>query len=138
MSIHLNCQCGKVLKTSENAAGKRVRCPACGAVHRVPSPDTGSAPAVQAGEAPCYVVGENEGREAATAAKCPWCGRPLRPRAVICVECGFDLRTGQKLRPECHFASRSWARPLAQRTSTWESIASGWYQPSPKTSSCLS
>jgi RsiW-degrading membrane proteinase PrsW (M82 family) len=36
MSISLPCTCGKVLKAKEEMAGKRAKCPACGAVLRVP------------------------------------------------------------------------------------------------------
>src|SRR5580704_8997042 len=36
MSISLSCTCGKVLKAKDEMAGKRAKCPACGAVLRVP------------------------------------------------------------------------------------------------------
>jgi hypothetical protein len=31
---------------------------------------------------------------------CPECGSPLEKRAVLCIECGYDLRTGEKLTTE--------------------------------------
>lgn len=39
MPIVLNCVCGKTLRPKDEAAGKRVKCPACGAVVAVPKPD---------------------------------------------------------------------------------------------------
>lgn len=30
---------------------------------------------------------------------CPNCGAPMAPEAVVCLECGYDQRAGQKLRP---------------------------------------
>ena len=33
-------------------------------------------------------------------ATCPSCGKALNSAAVLCIECGFDLRTGQKLDTE--------------------------------------
>jgi hypothetical protein len=28
---------------------------------------------------------------------CPGCGKPLSPKAVLCVDCGYNLKTGRKL-----------------------------------------
>jgi hypothetical protein len=37
MSISLDCDCGKAIKASDALAGKRIRCPACGATLAVPA-----------------------------------------------------------------------------------------------------
>jgi hypothetical protein len=37
MSIQLTCACGKSLKAKDELAGKRVKCPGCGAAFPVPS-----------------------------------------------------------------------------------------------------
>jgi hypothetical protein len=39
MPLTLNCTCGKTLRPKDEAAGKRVKCPACGAVVAVPKSD---------------------------------------------------------------------------------------------------
>ncbi|MEM1027039.1 MAG: hypothetical protein AAGJ38_03055 [Planctomycetota bacterium] len=36
----------------------------------------------------------------ASLAKCPDCNAPLKPNAVVCVRCGFDLSAGSKLRTQ--------------------------------------
>lgn len=38
MAISFTCDCGKQLRTRDEAAGKRVKCPACGGIHSVPQP----------------------------------------------------------------------------------------------------
>jgi predicted Zn finger-like uncharacterized protein len=64
--------------------GAKVRCPRCGttfepaAVAAPPAPDT------------LALAPEPERR-------CPECQAVLAPNAVLCVNCGFDLRTGKKL-----------------------------------------
>jgi hypothetical protein len=32
--------------------------------------------------------------------RCPGCNAPIRPDAVLCVKCGFDVRTGQRIRAQ--------------------------------------
>jgi len=38
MTIQFQCQCGKLMKTADESAGKRGKCPACGAVITIPEP----------------------------------------------------------------------------------------------------
>src|SRR5262249_1054440 len=61
----------------------------------VPSPVTSREPSPRAagGEAG-YRVAPGQGRE------CPRCGQWLQEEAVLCVECGFGLETGEKLERE--------------------------------------
>src|SRR5262249_34239040 len=44
MSIRVQCECGKGLKLRDEGAGKKVRCPACGAAVRAPRPDAEEQP----------------------------------------------------------------------------------------------
>ena len=39
MAIRFTCQCGKVVVTGDEYAGRRGKCPQCGAVIRIPQPD---------------------------------------------------------------------------------------------------
>lgn len=41
MPITFSCSCGKTLQVAESAAGKKARCPKCGAVVQVPEAETG-------------------------------------------------------------------------------------------------
>src|SRR5690606_21655003 len=34
---------------------------------------------------------------AKTAGKCPACGAAVKPTAVICIDCGYNFKTGRKL-----------------------------------------
>src|SRR5258707_14510464 len=63
--------------------GKQVKCPQCSRAIQVP----GSAPDAGLGEA--YSL----------APTCPKCKRELAKGAVLCVACGFNLKTGKKLVP---------------------------------------
>lgn len=50
-----------------------------------------------------------------TSATCPSCGKALMPGAVLCVQCGFDLRTGQKLTTEVISGAVGHTRPEGQQ-----------------------
>jgi hypothetical protein len=82
MAIVVRCECGKKWKLPDESAGKTVSCPACRARLSIPSPEN---PRAQAG---------NQGSR--SAAVCPSCGGELRAEAVLCVQCGFDRRTGRR------------------------------------------
>src|SRR5262249_36549275 len=66
--------------------GTRVRCPRCG-TEFVPAPDPTAIQA--AGTIPLAAEPER---------RCPSCRAVLAPEAVLCVACGLDLRTGEKLK----------------------------------------
>jgi hypothetical protein len=84
MSISLSCpKCQKQFKAKDEWAGKRLKCPSCSTVITVPTVD-GEAMAPQPSAA------------AAEAPTCPKCKALMSsPGAVICIDCGFDLRTGR-------------------------------------------
>ncbi len=70
-------------------AGKKVRCPKCHAIFVMPA-----APgAAQRQSAPALALAP----ETAHGPTCPSCGAPLAPQAILCVACGYDLRTGLRL-----------------------------------------
>jgi predicted Zn finger-like uncharacterized protein len=64
------------------AAGKKVRCPRC---------STAFAPAEAAAAPGPIALLPEEGKV------CPSCRAAMAPEAVLCIECGFNLKTGQKL-----------------------------------------
>ena len=80
MSITVRCDCGKKWKLPDESAGKTITCPACQARLAIPVPDP-AAPKRAAGSG--------------TASACPDCGGPLPAEAVLCIQCGFDRRTGR-------------------------------------------
>ena len=108
--ITFQCSCGKKLRTKDDAAGKRVKCPACGKPVQVPGGQAAPrakapgaprppAPAPQRPE-PASDFGlqphpEDEPEDKPTGSPCPHCHVPLPVGAVICTTCGLDLRTGK-------------------------------------------
>jgi len=70
-----NCpHCDQCLETEGNLAGLLLQCPNCGREITVP---------LAASESNTPI--------------CPQCAKPLSPDAVLCVQCGYNLRTGQCL-----------------------------------------
>src|SRR5262245_14756652 len=81
--------------------GSKLRCPRCGTEFKPPAAAADVIPL--APEAP---------------RQCPSCQEPLAPEAVLCVACGFDLRTGRKLerakKAKRKRAARSGEGPLTE------------------------
>ncbi len=100
MPIKAECgSCHKRFKAPDKLAGKKVKCPQCGGVIPIPKPQP---PKEEEGD--LYALAD-EPKAAAPAtvapqaapSNCPSCGSALLDNAVLCVLCGFDLRTGQKV-----------------------------------------
>lgn len=72
MPVVARCPCGSNLKVKDALAGKKVKCPKCGEGVLVPAGDEGPS-------------------------ECPSCQEPLAEDAVVCIACGYDLRTGKKV-----------------------------------------
>ena len=72
MSITFNCTCGQKLEVDDEHAGKQPKCPRCGTSITIPSP----------------TPEENV---------CPACENPMEHDAVICIECGFNKKTGRQV-----------------------------------------
>jgi len=68
-----NPECGKVLSVPDGMRGQTAKCPDCDAGIQVP----------------------DEPAEAAS--ECPECGSALAEEAVICVQCGYNLKTGEHM-----------------------------------------
>ncbi len=101
------CQaCGKQYTWKPELAGKRAKCK-CGQMMTVPQQLHSDEPDLDA----LYDLAEDEpARPARTApqaavtipaqqagARCPSCSAPMQPGAVLCVNCGFNLKTGKKM-----------------------------------------
>ena len=68
-----NAECGKVLSVPDGMRGQTAKCPECDADIPVPEdlPESAS--------------------------ECPNCGEALGEGAVICIQCGYNLQTGEKM-----------------------------------------
>lgn len=100
-------------------AGRKVRCPKCHTAFAMPAARPGEHGVAQHAAAPAQDSPDPSGGSGATAAPtvaqaqsspaldhapetapgptCPSCGAPLATQAVLCVACGYDLRTGLRL-----------------------------------------
>ena len=91
MPIPVVCQCGAKFQAKDALAGKRVKCPKCGNPLAIPRPQVAAA-------APLEDLLDEVGVEESVVPRCPECKAELKPGVVLCVECGFDLKTGKKLK----------------------------------------
>ncbi len=82
MPIKFACECGKRLSAPDGSEGKRAKCPKCRKALIVPARDLNLETVdVNAATPPPGKV-------------CPNCARTLDEGAVVCVGCGFDIRSG--------------------------------------------
>jgi uncharacterized Zn finger protein (UPF0148 family) len=125
MPIKVTCQCGQSFAAKDEMAGKAVRCPKCKQPLKIPGGPSqrpagpaqggaggrGQAPAAGGAPAAAAAAGgdlgdlfDELGLEAPapteTGHPCPSCGRPMKQGAVLCVNCGFNLQTGQRVASE--------------------------------------
>lgn len=116
MSSKVVCpSCGKKYKWDDRFAGRKIKC-ACGEVFRMeagaaatpPAPKPKSPPPPPAPKPPAPESGPLELADeppppppptaGKTPSQCPKCQSDLAPGAVLCVECGYHLKTGHSLR----------------------------------------
>ena len=85
--------CGKVYRWREEFAGRKVRCKQCGGVLVMPAEPPGAAGA-EATQQPVAAA------LASPSDRCPSCGSPINPGAVICVACGFNMKEGKQIKTD--------------------------------------
>jgi len=99
-SISVLCACGKKLKAPASAVGRKARCPKCGNVLTIEAPPP--PPVEDDALGALYDLADAE-KDAAhsnqvdDSPRCPKCAASMSPDAVLCVNCGYDLRTKSKV-----------------------------------------
>ncbi|MBN1436481.1 MAG: hypothetical protein JW936_05365 [Sedimentisphaerales bacterium] len=78
------CQCGKTFTWTPEKAGKHATCPGCKTQITIPQIQDTFEPNRQSDAEPQTL-------------HCPSCKNPLQPNAVVCIECGYNLKTGKQL-----------------------------------------
>lgn len=115
MTIEFRCPtCDRLLKTSDDRAGSRAKCPDCGervVVPDSPSGDFGSDDVSL--EAPAAATGASEGTKT-----CPMCGEVIKAAAVRCRFCGEELE-GASPAPSSHLAPHRGGLILAFGILSW-------------------
>ncbi|MBC8351165.1 MAG: hypothetical protein H8E66_04215 [Planctomycetes bacterium] len=91
MPIKVACQCGASFAAKDELAGKAVRCPKCKQPLKIPAP-AAAAPTVPNAMDDLF---DEVGIAAKKGPSCPQCNAELKPNAVLCVACGFDLQSGE-------------------------------------------
>lgn len=102
MAIKVTCTCGQSFKAKDELAGKRARCPKCSQPLLIPMADTDELTLAAPIDVPKYnplddILSEEGVRHAPQGPVCPNCTEPISPHAIICVQCGFNLQTGEKV-----------------------------------------
>jgi phage FluMu protein Com len=105
MKINVKCaQCGNTLAVDEKFAGKKGKCPKCGAVFVIQPPAANAAPAAPPARpaatpksAPAPAPKVTAGTVSEGPKSCLGCGKAVDAKAVICMNCGYNFKTGKKL-----------------------------------------
>ena len=87
--------CGKTLSGPPSLVGKKVRCPHCGKVQRMPEPRI---PDKEEARLDALVKMEETARASSgyvLIGYCPECGQRLPVAAKVCTKCGINFRTGE-------------------------------------------
>src|SRR5438046_2616099 len=91
--------CQQHIQCEDGYAGREIACPTCNSKMIVPRPVGIPAAPVGAGrlristDAPPPSVSTPVDTEPT----CPSCGSPVAARAIMCVKCGTNLRTGEQM-----------------------------------------
>lgn len=102
-TITVECSCGKRLKAPANAVGRKAKCPKCGniLIVQAPPPPPDEEPALGFDDGALYELAANEAQHAATAeateTRCPNCARLMDQGAILCTNCGFNVKTGKTI-----------------------------------------
>ena len=105
MSISVKCSCGAAFKAQDHLAGKRVKCPKCSQAINIPDPSAavnplqpgGTAAGTPANNPMSDLLDEAGVKATATGPTCPSCASEMDPTAVICLQCGYNVATGEFL-----------------------------------------
>ncbi|MBX3422685.1 MAG: hypothetical protein KF752_14115 [Pirellulaceae bacterium] len=105
MPIKLKCNhCGRQLTVPDAAAGKHGKCPKCQQTLRIPTTGATESKVAKPTQATPEIsrlqldsVLDQMGIAKKTGPVCPECRSDLKPGVVVCVTCGFNLQTKQKI-----------------------------------------
>jgi hypothetical protein len=108
MPIKAHCgNCGATFQAKDSLAGKRVKCPKCSTpivvgqsqVAGVVAAGKPSAAGVKTVRNPLLdLLDEAQVKTAAKGPLCPNCSSEMKRGAILCLDCGFNTETGERLR----------------------------------------
>lgn len=86
MTITFHCEiCGKSLSTTDDKAGRKAKCPGCGELFTVPTPEGMPTALV---DHPGHSVGDDSRARSEPTLPCPMCGETISATAEKCEFCG--------------------------------------------------
>jgi hypothetical protein len=100
MAIPTKCKCGFSFSAKDALQGKRVKCPRCQGVLQIPQKTAvGAATATtpQVNKKLLDLLDDVGVRATPKGPICAACGAEMDPTAVICIDCGYNVATGQYL-----------------------------------------
>ncbi len=105
MAIKARCGgCGTSFQAKDSLAGRRVKCPKCAQPLTVPQAATkqvakkAPAAASAAVHNPLLdLLDEVNVKSAVRGPVCQNCGGPMAANAIVCIECGYNVETGQQI-----------------------------------------
>jgi DNA-directed RNA polymerase subunit M/transcription elongation factor TFIIS len=97
MTATMNCPgCQATLRLRDDMAGKKIKCPRCAQLIKVPTPEGVTAEAAApGGEITAEVAAKSEGEPAATR-RCPACGERIAVTARQCRYCQADVEEAER------------------------------------------
>ena len=93
MPIKVSCSCGQSFTAKDELKGQTLLCPKC---HQ-PLTIGATAPQDDKQSDGMADLFEEVGLKEFKGQRCPNCGAPLKPKATMCVECGLNLESGERL-----------------------------------------
>ncbi|MFV1964875.1 MAG: hypothetical protein ACC628_05595 [Pirellulaceae bacterium] len=94
MPIKVSCRCGQSFMAKDELIGQTLLCPKC---HKPITIEAGLQKKQQHGSGGGMAdLLDEAGIEEIEGSRCPKCLASLRPNAVLCVACGFNLQTGEE------------------------------------------
>ena len=102
MPIKVKCgSCSAGFKAKDELAGRRVKCPKCQSPVVIKAAPTTAKPAAKPAANPLLgILDEEDVRSAVRGPICENCGSEVKRGMVICIECGFNMETGNRLETE--------------------------------------
>lgn len=100
MPIKVKCgSCSAQFKAKDELAGRRIKCPKCKnpvVIAAAPATPARSAPK-RAANPLLDILDDEDVRSKTSGPMCDNCGAEVKHGAVICIDCGFNLETGDRL-----------------------------------------
>ncbi len=90
MSTTVKCSCGKQLTVAEDHPGRKIRCPACQELVPIPGSSASA----------------DEGYGLEKTRKCPECKNECPRKAVICIKCGWNFKTQERMKTKFKLKDR--------------------------------